>query len=564
MEVQANALESNFHDPKEKGMTGEIVYKHPLWRLLEIVPGALSWFAIILPIVLSTFLPVAAATIMIIYTVTWLFRSVKLSYNLYRSSILVNKALKKDWTKMLTLNDHPEKIGYEIARIQDLQIKSDTKSKESLEEINELQQLQTAIKKLKITHQYKKSREIIHAIIYVTYKESYELIRESIKSYTSSKYNSQKMLLVFAGEESDETNVRHIAEKIRKEFGTKFLHFMVTIHPKNIPGEIMGKSANATHAGKQLKKYLDHHNIDYEDVIVSNFDADTVAHPYYFTELTFKYLTTDRRTEKGYQPTHMFHNNIWDVPMATRIVALGCTFWRMAESMEQDKYKSFSSRSIGFKTVVDVNYWDPSIIPEDSRQYWTAYTIYDGRHRLIPIYSPVYMDAVLSDTYVKTFKSQYSQLRRWAWGVCDFPFMAINLWNNKKIKTSHKIYLIADFLKNSLLWATGPLLISFMGFLPGSLNVNFRDTVLAYNLPHIMSDLLTLASAGIFMCAIISLNLVPYNPKKGLWGTVSLCIQWLFVPVVSIVLSAIPAMDAQTRLLFGRYLEYKVTQKARK
>ena len=540
-----------------------LIYEHPLWRMLEMVPGALSWFAIILPILLSAIAPFAAATVMIIYTVTWLFRSVKLSFNLYRSSILVKKALNTDWEKMLSFNDHPEKIDYEIQRINDLQEKSG-KDEKLKQEIQQLKVLKTSIEHLQKTGQYKKSREIIHAIIYVTYKESYELIRESIKSYANSKYNAQKMIFIFAGEASDKKNVLEISEKIKQEFGPKFMDFIVTIHPQNIPGEIKGKSSNATFAGKELKKYLDAQKIDYENVVVSNFDADTVIHPCYFTELTFKYLTADQRTEKGYQPTHMFHNNIWDVPMATRIVALSCTFWRMAESMEQDRYKSFSSRSIGFKTVVDVNYWDPSIIPEDSRQYWTAYTIYDGRHRLIPIYSPVYMDAVLSDTYIKTFKSQYNQLRRWAWGVCDFPFVAINLWYNKKIKFSQKVYLIVDFLKNSLLWATGPLLMSFMGFLPGSLNIAFRDTVLAYNLPHIMSQILTLASAGIVMCAIICLSLVPYNPKKGLWGTVLLCIQWLFVPIVSIVLSAVPALDAQTRLMFGKYLEYKVTQKARK
>jgi hypothetical protein len=535
-----------------------IITKHPLWRTLEIIPGALSWFAIFLPIVLSMFLPVAAATIMIIYTVTWLFRSIKLSFNLYRSTVLVKSALNTDWDKMISFNDRPEKLDYEIESI------GRSTSPKALQQIKQLRQLKTAIHHLQTTGQYKKSREIVHAIIFVTYKESYELIRESVKSYVSGKYNPNRIIMVLAGEESDEANLRNISHKIRAEFGSKFLHFITTIHPSNLPGEIRGKSSNATFAAKELKKYLDENRYDYENVIVSNFDADTVVHPSYFSELTFKYLTADRRTEKGYQPTHMFHNNIWDVPMATRIVALGCTFWRMAESMEQDKYKSFSSRSIGFKTVVEVNYWDPSIIPEDSRQYWTAYTIYDGRHRLIPIYSPVYMDAVLSDTYVKTFQSQYSQLRRWAWGVCDFPFMALNLWYNKKIKTSHKIYLITDFLKNSLLWATGPLLITFMGFLPGALNVNFRDTVLAYNLPQIMSSLLTLASGGIVMCAIISLNLVPYSAKKGLWGTVSLCFQWLFVPVVSIVLSSIPALDAQTRLMLGKYLEYKVTAKARK
>lgn len=260
----------------------------------------------------------------------------------------------------------------------------------------------------------------------------------------------------------------------------------------------------------------------------------------------------------------MFHNNIWDVPVMVRMVAQSCTFWRMAESMERDKYKSFSSRSLSFRTAIDANYWDPSVIPEDSRQYWTAYAIYDGRHELIPIYSPVYMDAVLSETYTKTFKSQYKQLRRWAWGVIDFPFMALNLWYHPRIKLSTKIYQIFEFIKNSFFWPTGPIFITFMGFIPGLINPAFRETVIAYNLPRVMSDILTLASLGIVVCAIISLILVPYSAKKGWLGQISLILQWLLIPIVSIFLSAFPALDAQTRLMFGRYLEFQVTEKARK
>jgi hypothetical protein len=174
------------------------------------------------------------------------------------------------------------------------------------------------------------------------------------------------------------------------------------------------------------------------------------------------------------------------------------------------------------------------------------------------------MDAVLSETYIKTFKNQYSQLRRWAWGVCDFPFMALNLWYHPNIKLSTKIYKIYEFLKNSFFWATGPILITFMGFVPGLINPAFRDTVLAYNVPRVMSDMLTFASVGILMCAVISLSMVPRRPNKSLLGQIGLVAQWILIPVVSIFLSAIPALDAQTRLMFGKYLEYRVTEKARK
>ena len=535
--------------------TNDLIRKHKLWRLLEIIPGSIAWLALITPLILSFFIPEWVATFVIIYTVVWLFRSIKLSINLYRSFHVSKRALKTNWNKMISLNDSPEKIAYELKHVN---------KEHNPKKYFELSNLQSRIRNLQKNGEWKKSKDILHSIVYVTFKESYELIHESIRSYAQSKFSSKNIIMVLAGEEADKENFLQIAKKIEEEFGDFFSHFMVTIHPKGIPGEIRGKSANATYAAKQLKKYIDKNQIPYDNIILSNFDADTVVHPQYFSELTYKYLTTETRTEKAYQPTHLFHNNIWDVPMMIRMVAQSCSYWRMAESMEKSKYKSFSSRSLSFQTVLDVNYWDPSVIPEDSRQFWTAFAVYDGRHTLIPIYSPVYMDAVLSETYMKTFRSQYNQLRRWAWGVCDFPFVVLNLWYHPKIKLSQKIYQIYSFLKNSFFWATGPILITFTGFIPGIINPGFRETVLAYNVPRVMSDMLTFASLGIIMCALISVALVPYNPKKGLLGQIALVGQWMLIPIASIFLSAIPAIDAQTRLMFGRYLEYKVTEKARK
>lgn len=535
--------------------TERLIRKHRLWRLLEIVPGAIAWLALVVPLILSVFAPTFVASFILVYTIIWLFRSLKLSWYLYKSFNLSKEALTTDWKKMISLSDHPEKIDYELKKIN-----RETDPKKYFR----LFHLKNTVASLQKTAQWKRSAEIYHAIIYVTYKESYGLIRESIRSYAESAYPPSRIILVLAGEESDKENFLALAAKIEHEFGKKFAKFMITVHPKNLPGEIKGKSANATWAAKELKKHLDTCNIAYENVIVSNFDADTVAHPGYFSELTFKYLTQENRTEKAYQPTHLFHNNIWDVPAAIRIVAQSCSFWRMAESVQPSKYKSFSSRSLSMKTVVDVNYWDPAVIPEDSRQYWTAYAVYDGRHTLVPIYTPVYMDAVLSETYAKTFRSQYGQLRRWAYGVCDFPFVALNLWYHPRISLSDKIYKIYEFLKNSFFWATGPILITFVGFIPGIINADFRDTVLAYNVPRLMSDILTFASGGIIMCALISLSMVPRRPDKNFLGRLGLIGQWLLIPVTSIFLSAIPALDAQTRLMFGRYLEYRVTEKARK
>jgi hypothetical protein len=40
-------------------------------------------------------------------------------------------------------------------------------------------------------------------------------------------------------------------------------------------------------------------------------------------------------------------------------------------------------------------------------------------------------------------------------------------------------------------------------------------------------------------------------------------LQWIMVPLTMIIFSAIPGLDAQTRLMFGRYMGFWVTPKAR-
>ncbi len=535
----------------------KLIKSHKYWRLLELVPGIISWSALIFPVVIGIFYPSVVAAFLIVYVVIWLFKSLRLSFNLYRAHRIIQKARQTDWNQLIRLFGKPDTIKSVLSKL--------SKEKQNCLTCSYAEDLDQKIFKLKEQSAYIHPDKIYQAIIFVTYKESLELLRESIRSYAESSFDAKKIIFVFGAEERDQENAQKHYQILKQEFGGRFKEFLLTMHPKDIPGEIKGKSANATYAAKELKKYLDKEKIPYENVILSNFDADTVAEKDYFSELTFKYLITPDRTKKTFQPTHMFHNNIWDVPTMVRMVSLSCTFFRMAESMDREKYKSFSSRSMSFQTAVDTDYWDPGVIPEDSRQYWTAYILSDGDHELVSVCTPVYMDAVLDEGYLKTFQSQYLQLRRWAWGVCDFPFVAINLIKNKKISFWRKAYNIFEVMENSFFWATGPLLITFTGWIPGWMNQDFSHSVIAYNLPQVTSFMLTISAMGIITCALVSISIVPKRQgNHPILGRLILIAQWILVPIVSIFLSAIPALDAQTRLMFGWRLEYKVTVKARK
>jgi hypothetical protein len=59
--------------------------------------------------------------------------------------------------------------------------------------------------------------------------------------------------------------------------------------------------------------------------------------------------------------------------------------------------------------------------------------------------------------------------------------------------------------------------------------------------------------------------LLPPRPKKySVWRSVMMYVQWVFVPFVSVIFGSLPAVEAQTRLMLGQYLEFWVTPKARK
>ena len=249
--------------------------------------------------------------------------------------------------------------------------------------------------------------------------------------------------------------------------------------------------------------------------------------------------------------------------MLIRLISLSSTFIRLAESTNTQRYKSFSSRSMGFQNAIDSDFWDPMVIPEDSRQYWTSYLKYKGNYELVQVYTPIYMDAVQSQTYVTTFKDQYKQLRRWSWGVTDFPFVAINLWYAKGISWYKKTKSIIELLQDHFFWATTPILLSFSGYLPNLLNSEFRNTVLSHNVPALAATILNISATGILISAFLSFQILTFNKHIGFLKRISIGLQWVFVPITSIFLVSIPAIESQTRLILNKRLDYQVTPKVR-
>ena len=71
---------------------------------------------------------------------------------------------------------------------------------------------------------------------------------------------------------------------------------------------------------------------------------------------------------------------------------------------------------------------------------------------------------------------------------------------------------------------------------------------------------------GVLCCFLLLIYVEEWIASRRLvsWGIVQRTaswVQWIALPIVGLIFSNLPALDAQTRLMTGRYLEYRVTEK---
>jgi hypothetical protein len=361
--------------------------------------------------------------------------------------------------------------------------------------------------------------------------------------------------------ESDAEGRANVA-RLQARFGDAFLHFFHVLDPLE-PGIVVGKSSAMAFGGRWLYRELDRLGFDPKEVVVTDLDADFRVHRGYFGYLSWTFITDPDRLRRVYQPVPMFHNNLWQVPIPIRLVAIGLTHFHMWRSLSAETLITFSSYAASLQTIHEVDYWATDAIPEDSRFYWKSFFHFGGAFKAVPLFIPMYGDAVRARSYPKTLVEQYLQIRRWAWGVTDIPYYLRNALAHSEIPRWQRIRRLVDLWLDHLNWAIAPFVILFGSNLPLLLNPAFAQTTLGGNLPLYASWLLTGAFACLAVLMHVEERIAPPRPAE--WGVVQHVVsrlQWLAIPMVGLLLSNLPALDAQTRLMTGRYLEYRVTEKA--
>lgn len=543
-------------------------------RLWEIIPGTVTWIVILAPIILSLVVPVWVAYFIIAFDLYWMMKSFRLSYNLIRSYRRMKRAARTDWKRRLEWLKDPnkhlaqveqelEEIGNRTPSVLRWLSRADMAQRRRFHDLKEDQRLLKDF----VVHERAALNpdDIYHAVILATYNESIDTLEPSVRSLTEVDYPLSRLMLVIAYEERGGAQTERNALELIERYGDQFAFAMAVKHPHNLAGEVIGKGGNITYAGRKLTEEIHRRGLESEQVIVTTFDSDHRASTNYFTYLAYVYASDPNRIHKSFQPIPMFYNNIWDAPAAMRVIATGNTFWELMEMMRPHRLRNFAAHAQPLAALIATDYWSVTTIVEDGHQFWRTYFVFDGDHQVVPLFTPIFQDAVLADTYVRTFRAQFLQLRRWAWGVSDIQYFVRNAITNRRIPLGNKLVQFGRLFESHFSWATAPLILAFVAYLPLYLNHGFSYQTLAHELPIITSRIMTLSSVTICVTAFISLiSLPPRPPRVGRHQSVLMLAQWILLPVTSIAFGSFAAINAQTRLIFGRYLEFYTTEKATK
>ncbi len=506
------ARRADFHVGRATELAGK---RRLLYRCLEILPGLASWVTLIGVILLSVYAPFLAAYFIIAFALFWVLKTAFLSYHLRYNWKRLRHHMTLNWQEILSPLAHDH---------------------------------------------------IYHVVILPFYKEPRSVVEATIKSLVATKYNPKKIIVVLGAEERAGDEAMALAKTMKELYGAQFANFLITSHPANVPGEMAGKGSNASYAAEAVRvEVLDPMGLSYDQVIVSIFDIDTVLYPDFFNCLTWHFLTVPAPLKSSFQPVPIFNNNMWEAPALARVVAMSSTFWEMVQQERPERMATFSSHSVSFQALYEVGYWQRNMVSEDSRIYWNLLLANDGQYNVVPLSYPVSMDANAASSFWLTMIQIYKQHRRWTYGVENFCYIVYHFLQQKNIPRSQRIKIALQQAEGYWSLVTNPIMLFILGWAPIFLGSReFHQTVISYNLPIIVRDLLILAMFGLVISSIISLSLIPPRPEgASRFRYVVMALQWILVPATMIIFSAIPGLDAQTRLMFGRYMGFWVTPKIR-
>ncbi len=526
--------------------------RKPFYRFLEIVPGVISYGAIILLFLLSWIDPIIGSIYLFALIAATLVKAIAVAYRTAQGYNVIKRAERVDWAK----------------RLRDLETPHE--SFERLHgETNNSYHFNRHIENLKMAaameSEYPKPSKIYHAVIMTAYNEGIEVLGPSIEAVKNTTFPNERIIFALAYEERGGEAIEETVTELKKRYQGVFRDFLLIKHPADLPNEVIGKGPNLTYAGYAVAEHIKTEELPIENIIVTSLDSDNRMAPKYLDSVAYEFIVHPNRQRLSYQPVALFMNNIWDAPAPSRVIATSNSFFNVISTMRPHALRNFASHSQPLQALEAMNFWSKRTIVEDGHQYWRSLFFFRGDYTVLPIRIPIYQDAVVDETFWKTIKAQFVQVRRWYYGASDIAYVGTRLFTSREKRIMPFWQLFPKFwrlLDGHITLAILAPIVAFGGWVPMIMNLSSHEMV-AYSIPSIVGVVETFASIGLIVSVLISFKILPKRPAKYKKGkNFLMVIQWILMPITSILYQSIAAFYSQTRLMLGKYMEkFDVTKK---
>ncbi|MGD0114814.1 MAG: glycosyltransferase family 2 protein [Dehalococcoidia bacterium] len=502
---------------------------HLIQRALDILPGACALFLISTLVWGTFFLPLPLAIMLVGFDVYWAWRSINTGIHVVRGHAILRRHKKIDWRQ-----------SYNEAAARG--------------------------------EAYLRWEEVRHIVIIPSYKESVEKLSTTLQTLVDQTLDRQQLVVVLALEGA-EAGAAEKAQILQKKFADRFMLFFPTFHPPDIEGEIRGKSSNELWAARIAKrKLIDELGYDLDLVTVTSCDADTQFPPNYYACLTYKFATSRMRYRRFWQAPIFYYNNVWEVPAPLRLSnSLGGLNQLVKLTRKHAIRFPQSTYSLSLRMADEVGYWDPDIISEDWHMMLKCFFLLNGNVNVEPIFLVVGNDGVRAHGYLRTFWEHYQQARRHAWGASDISYAIKMAAAHPEISLLQRFRRTWSVFENHVLWSSQWFLITIGRAVPAAFVFLCANGFLPASVMPMVPPWFNMMSAKILFPCMVPLAIMvgfdtfmrPPRPKTfPIWMYPVQFGQWFLMAPITFIFGALPGLDSQVRLILGKRLEYKCTEKA--
>lgn len=257
----------------------------------------------------------------------------------------------------------------------------------------------------------------------------------------------------------------------------------------------------------------------------------------------------------------MFYNNIERIAWPMRVFNRVASVVYMGLLMRPDRLINFSTYTLSWHLLSEIGSWDTDVIPEDYRIFFKSYFATGGEVEVEPVFLPIMADAAEQVGFWKTFVNTYEQVKRWAWGASDDAYIIKQYVLDTKAPFWDKTIRVFKVLEDHFLWPVNWFILTLGATLPPLLNENFGRTVIGKTLPQVSSAILTASMISLLVVIFVDWRSKPKIVGTPLWKKILSPFEFVLLPIVGFFFTALPGLDAHTRLMMGRYIEYRTTEK---